>query len=930
LAIFVAPASVSAASSSQDPEMALPGNTVAGLNPASRVAGEDAGRIIDLQLALKLRNRAQLDDLIRRVSTPHSTEYGHYLTPQEFGARFGPTAMQVDQATALLRAHGFRVTAAAPGSTLVDARGTVAAVEAALHTRIGHYREASGHEFFANDTAPALPSSLAANITGVLGLDNRYQRRHSAVQPRVCPPTCAGTPYAPTQLRTGFGLTTAPLTSLTGTGQTLGLLELDDFQQANINGYDTSYSLPPLTPQREVVDGGPVPAITNPGEIEVELDIEVMHALAPGASILVFEGPNSTTGVNDTYGCMVNPAANAACPNHAGGITAPSNSTSWGECEPNQGPAETNTLGAIFAQAAAQGQSFFAASGDTGAYDCYPDTSGIWVDSPASDPNVTGVGGTKLFLNPDNTYNSETAWPREPQLYYGSGGGKSIFSSKPSWQTGPGVITTAGAPRQVPDVSLNADPVTGYSVYTCLRNSGSCTASGAGLRSLGGTSAGAPGWAAFTAIYNQYAACQGRQNLGFANPTLYSLGSNAQPFPPFNDVTIGDNKEGTTLGYSAGAHYDMVTGWGSLRASDFAQDVAGQAGPPQLNTVTPATGSPAGGTAVTLTGCGFVGSSSVMIDGSIPATNVQFVSSTTLTATMPAHALGTASIRVVNPGSPPGNAINFTYAQPIAFAGAGFDGALWKQQGGTGWTSLGGILAAAPAVVSVPNGTVGAPLYIGLGADHDLWVRTNGLGWQPLDNSPVYCLDNPGAALVNATTLMVACQGGDHHLYRATGSVSAGVLPTFNRSSWTDLGGILVAGPAMATVPGHGSGPEIMVLGQDSVIYEYHSGAFHYNGFVCTGHPAIATDPAGTTAYFGCHAPSDGALYWSQNTGGAWSGAASLGGLLLDGPAVAVTNLGATFYVEGVDHMLYERGLSGGYQDDGGYIQYGVGAAALF
>jgi len=368
----------------------------------------------------------------------------------------------------------------------------------------------------------------------------------------------------------------------------------------------------------------------------------------------------------------------------------------------------------------------------------------------------------------------------------------------------------------------------------------------------------------------------------------------------------------------------MVTGWGSLRASDFAQDLAGPAGPPRLNSVTPATGSPAGGTAVTLSGCGFVNSSSVMIDGSIPATKRSIRQ---LDNPHRHHAGARAGYRIDQgwsiPGRPPAMPSHFTYAQPIAFAGAGFDGALWKQQGGTGWTSLGGILAAAPAVVSVPNGTVGAPLYIGLGADHDLWVRTNGLGWQPLDNSPVYCLDNPGAALVNATTLMVACQGGDHHLYRATGSVSAGVLPTFNRSSWTDLGGILVAGPAMATVPGHGSGPEIMVLGQDSVIYEYYSGAFHYNGFVCTGHPAIATDPAGTTAYFGCHAPSDGALYWSQNTGGAWSGAASLGGLLLDGPAVAVTNLGATFYVEGVDNMLYERGLSSGYQNDGGYIQHG-------
>jgi len=671
VAILLAPTFVFAASPSRDPEVALSSNTVAGLNQAGRIADEDAGKIIDVQLALKLRNRAQLDDLIRRVSTPGSPEYGHYLTPDQFGAQFGPTAAQVDQATAFLRANGLQVTAAVPGSTLVDARGTVAAVQQALHTQIGHYREPGGHEFFANDTAPALPSSLAANIAGVQGLNNRHQRHHPAVQPRVCPPTCAGTPYTPTQLRTGFGLTTAPLTTLTGTGQTLGLLELDDFRQANINGYDTTYSLPALTPQRQVVDFGA--GISNAGEMEVELDIEVMHALAPGATILVFEGPNSDQGVNDTYGCMVDPNAgtsNGPCPNQGSGITAPSNSTSWGLCEFVQGQGETNTLGAIFAQAAAQGQSFFAASGDTGAYDCYPDTSGIWVDSPASDPNVTGVGGTKLFLNPDNSYNSEIAWPAEPQSFYGSGGGKSIYLPKPAWQTGPGVDVSANAPRQVPDVSLDADPVTGYSVYTCANSSGSCTGSGAKLRPLGGTSAGAPAWAAFTAVYNQYAAGQAKPNLGFANPTLYGLASCAQPFTPFNDVTTGNNKEDTALGYSAGANYDMVTGLGSLRASDLAQDAAG---PPSSVLKVGSLDKTVGVTGYTVHvfGCGFAtsgGEVPSVIFGSRPSPNVTYLGLNDLSVVVPFNLNGTVSITVTNPAGAGGGSATllnaFTYNQP--------------------------------------------------------------------------------------------------------------------------------------------------------------------------------------------------------------------------------------------------------------------------
>ena len=512
--VLLAASPVAIAAPPPDPEVVLSGNAVVGLQQASRVADEDASRMLNIQLSLKLRDRAALDDLIRRVSTPGSLERGHYLSPAEFGARFGPTAAQVGQATAFFRANGLQVTAAVPGSTLVDARGTVAEVEQALHTRIGRYREVSGRDFYANDVPPALPAGLASMVVGVQGLENRYQRHHSAVQPHVC---CAGTPYTPAQIQTAFKLNVAPLTGVTGLGQTLGLLELDDFQQSNINAYSATYSLPSLAPQRQPVDGG---AALGGGQIEVELDLEVMHAVAPGATILVFEAPNSTINVIDAYGCMVSPdtpTAGGPCPNHGSGSIAYSNSTSWGECEPDQGSGVTQTLDQVFVQGAAQGQSFYAASGDSGAHDCtHPPNvdPALTVDSPASDPNITGVGGTKLFLNPDNSYNSEIAWPTEPQPYLGSGGGASAYFLRPSWQTGPGVITTLGASRQVPDVSLDADPATGYLIFT-----------GGRWRSVGGTSAGAPGWAAFTAVYNGYApSCRGATEPGLRQPDALRAG----------------------------------------------------------------------------------------------------------------------------------------------------------------------------------------------------------------------------------------------------------------------------------------------------------------------------------------------------------------------------------------------------------------------
>jgi kumamolisin len=661
-----------AASAPADQPVPLHGNTVAGLASTDRVADEDPTRAIDIQLGLQLRNRAELEQLIRRVSTPSSPEYGHYLTPAQFNAQFGPSAAQVNEATGFLRANGLQVTSAVASSTIVDARGTVAQVEGALHTSIGRFHDRAGNDFFANDTEPALPASLAAFVTGIQGLNNRYQRHHAAVLPRVCPPTCASTPYTPTQIRQAYQLSAAPLTNLTGTGQTLGLLELDSFWQGNINGFTTTYGLPAITPTVQTVDSGSGALNSSGGQVEVELDIEVMHAIAPAASIQVFEAPNTDPGLIDAYGCMVNPSGNATCPNRGSGLISYTNSTSWGLCETLQLTSTTNAMASIFSQAATQGQSFFAASGDTGSDDCGNSTTlnpSKSVDSPASDLHMTGVGGTRLLLNTDNTYNSETAWPpRAANPTWGSGGGYSTLNARPVWQTGPGVDVSTGAKRQVPDISLDADPVTGYSIYTC--NPAPCT-SGGGLKSIGGTSAGAPAWAAFTAIYNQYAACQGQPKLGFANPVLYPFGVTPPTFTPFNDITTGDNVAGNPAGgYNAGAGYDKVTGLGTLRASDLAQDLAGTSTPVlKVSSLAKTVG--VTGDTVHLFGCGFATSAGQVPSvtfGSHPSANVTYLDSNDLSVVAPFNFNGTVSVTVTNPAGAGGGSATlpnaFTYNQP--------------------------------------------------------------------------------------------------------------------------------------------------------------------------------------------------------------------------------------------------------------------------
>ncbi len=253
------------------------------------------------------------------------------------------------------------------------------------------------------------------------------------------------------------------------------------------------------------------------GSAEVTLDIELQIALAPGASkIIVYEGPNSDSGVIDTYNRI-------ATDNLAKQI-----STSWGLDEGDTSTAVFSSENAAFQQMALQGQSIYAASGDSGAYD---NGTALSVDDPASQPYVVGVGGTTLFVNPDETYNYETTWNTDNKVSDGAGGGG--FSSIwpiPAWQQG--IASAASATmRNVPDVSLNADPDTGYSVYHMAKANGWTV--------YGGTSCAAPLWAAFTARVNQQRAANGIPPLGFANPSIYQIATGARYGDDFHDIADG-------------------------------------------------------------------------------------------------------------------------------------------------------------------------------------------------------------------------------------------------------------------------------------------------------------------------------------------------------------------------------------------------------
>jgi kumamolisin len=552
LLVALAAAGVGAAGArADDPPTTVPGTAAPDRSTATRTDDAPTAAPISVAVTLSLRNADQLHQLIDSVSDPTSAQYGQYLTPEQFAARFGPTAGQVQLVSAYLRRRGLTIDSVSANNVVIDASGVVADAQRAFGTRLGRYHDARlNRTFTSNDSAVQVPRSIASNIVGVVGLDDHFPLEHPPI-PRTAGPLAGAGPaggYTPAQLKTAYDMDAL---GFTGAGGTVGLFELAAFKQSNIASYDSQYGLASPAPTVVGVDGGTT-TLGN-AEVEVELDIEVVQALAPAATIKVFEAPNSDRGVIDAYNAM------------ATSNTTASNSTSWGLCEANSTASTIASESQIFAQMAAQGQSLYAASGDSGAYDC--GTSGqLGVDNPADDPNVTGTGGTRLNLTASNAYSSEVPW--DTNATEGGGGGVSTKFARPSYQAGvPGLPSACATMRCVPDISADADPATGYSIFTQ-----------GGWTSVGGTSAAAPLWAGLTAVYNQDATAAGKPKLGFANPTLYNLAKTTQTFAPFHDITTGHTS--TATNWPATAGYDLATGIGTPDANNLARDLLGAGGTP--------------------------------------------------------------------------------------------------------------------------------------------------------------------------------------------------------------------------------------------------------------------------------------------------------------------------------------------------------------
>ena len=596
---------------------ALPGHIPAAVVSAEPVAALSEAQPVALALALPLHHQLELDDLLRGLYDPADPRCGQFLTSEQFAARYSPTPAEYARVIAYAKAMGLTVTGTHANRTVLDVSAPAGQIEKAFGLHLLQYRSfADGRVFYAPDAEPQVPSSLGGLVSGVVGLSSasRWQphlreKAFSAVSSALDPYAAGhqtgsgpGGGLTPSDIKTAYNLNSVPQT---GSGQTLGLFELDGYTTSDITAYETKYGLPAVPLQNVLVDGYSGAAGSGAGE--VTLDIELQLALAPGASrVLVYEAPNSDAGVVDTYTKIA--ADNAA----------KQTSTSWGLAENSTSASTRASENTAFQQMAAQGQSIYAAAGDSGAND---NGTSLSVDDPASQPYMTGVGGTALTTaSAGGAYQSETTWNRGSTANGAGGGGISTIWPIPSYQSGiAGSAASKGSTtkRNVPDVSLDADPNTGYSIYF----NGSWTI-------YGGTSCAAPLWAAFTALVNQKRAATGSGLLGFANKPLYALATTGSYVKDFHDIADGS----TNLFYPAVTGYDDATGLGTFNGANLLADLGGGAAAPTVPAAPTNLAGTAGNAQIALTWTGSAGATSYNLYRGT-STGTETLSKSGLTAT---------------------------------------------------------------------------------------------------------------------------------------------------------------------------------------------------------------------------------------------------------------------------------------------------------
>ena len=602
-------------------------------NDRGRVDGNLAMERMLMILKPTAEQQAAMAKLVDDLHNPESAHYHQWLSPEEFGAKFGPADEDVAKVTGWLQKQGFRVSAVGRGKQFIEFSGSAAQVENAFRTEMHNY-EVKGEKRIANATDISLPQALLPAVQGVLSLHN-FPR-----MPSHRPITGVHRDAATGQLVSDFTLSnqfgsahfttpgdfariynTEPLLSqkINGAGVSIAIMARSNINLSDVQAFRKLFGLPANDPIF-IINGD------DPGfradEGEADIDVEWSGAAAPGATIkVVISGSTLTTDGIDLS--LIYTVDN---------VVAPIMSSSFSNCELFLGTAGNVFFNNLYQQAAAEGISAFSSTGDTGPAACDDQVSRspamiAAVSGLASTPYETAVGGTQFAENgldgiywnannrPDqssaNGYIPETVWNEscdpttDPNQCFGSGlfikvagsggpssciqsaivNGKFVCKAaypKPSWQAGPGV--PSDNVRDVPDVSLDAG---GAHDGFLLCSQGSCESFQSNGQTIianasvvGGTSVSAPSMAGIMALIEQ----QNGTFQGLANFNLYKLAAadkllacnSSKLTDPtktntcfFHDVTAGSNAVPFLPGYPAGTGYDMSTGVGTVNAANI-------------------------------------------------------------------------------------------------------------------------------------------------------------------------------------------------------------------------------------------------------------------------------------------------------------------------------------------------------------------------
>jgi subtilase family serine protease len=509
------------------------------VNGEAKLVGRlPATETMHFDVVLALRHQPELENFLQELYDPWNPSYRHFVTVPEFTARFGPSQEDYDAVIAFAKTSGLTVVGGSRDAFDVQLQGAVANVEKAFHVTLGVYRHPTENRiFYAVDREPTV--DLPFELWHITGLDNystphpQFVRRNFKVKTSAVTGSCPEQSFCGSDMRAAY----YENSTLTGVDQNIGLLEFAGFDIADVNTYYQNAGQTRTAAVTGISTDGSSVNCTQPNCDDTEQTIDITQALgmAPGVStVYVYVSHDSDTAV---LGAM---STDTPLPLQL--------SSSW-----TWVPADPSTDDPYFEKMAAQGQSFFQASGDRGAYK----GSAPW---PSNSAYVIAVGGTVLVTqSAGGPWASETAWGD-------GGGGWGTNIPIPPWQQLPDVITKANEGsttyRNDVDVSANAN----FSFYVCADQQ-PCTAN-----EYGGTSFAAPMWAGYLALTNQQAASNGDSPVGFIDPIIYPLGLGSGYDSDFHDITSGSDGFPTTVGY------DLPTGWGTPNGSSLINALAGSAG----------------------------------------------------------------------------------------------------------------------------------------------------------------------------------------------------------------------------------------------------------------------------------------------------------------------------------------------------------------